>query len=67
MSTLIERELDMKELGIIVLFWIFTFGIVLADEGMWPPEQLPELEKELRKLGLEIDPEKYGGDIDNWM
>ena len=27
-----------------------------ADEGMWRPQQLPELADELRGLGLEIDP-----------
>ena len=28
----------------------------LADEGMWQPHQLPELESVLKQKGLEIDP-----------
>src|ERR1041384_3030236 len=28
----------------------------LADEGMWMPQQLPQLTKELKAAGLELDP-----------
>src|SRR5437868_447813 len=28
----------------------------LANEGMWMPQQLPQLEKELKATGLELDP-----------
>lgn len=30
----------------------------LADEGMWLPEQIPEIAPEWKERGLEIDPEK---------
>jgi V8-like Glu-specific endopeptidase len=30
-------------------------GIATADEGMWQPHQLPELEDILKSKGLEID------------
>ncbi|MFQ5719248.1 MAG: S46 family peptidase [Acidobacteriota bacterium] len=38
-----------------ILLVFVSFG-VQADEGMWPPAQLPELSKTLRTLGLQIDP-----------
>lgn len=41
-------------LGILIL----TPGRGLADEGMWRPDQLPDLRKELRALGLKINPRK---------
>ena len=31
---------------------------VLADEGMWMPQQVPEIAAELKKLGLQIDPSR---------
>ena len=31
---------------------------VLADEGMWMPQQVPQLAAELKKLGLQIDPNR---------
>ena len=37
---------------------VLTQGPVWADEGMWRPDQLPELRKELRTLGLKINPRK---------
>ncbi len=33
-------------------------GTVHAVEGMWTPEQLPEIERELKEAGLRIDPGK---------
>ncbi|MCH7779377.1 MAG: S46 family peptidase [Acidobacteria bacterium] len=32
------------------------FGTVGAGEGMWEPKQLPDLEKELKAAGLQLDP-----------
>ncbi len=32
-------------------------ALVHADEGMWQPHQLPQLNERLRQLGLEIDPQ----------
>jgi hypothetical protein len=45
----------MKKLAMIIACWIFVSGSTFAEEGMWPPEQLPELAKELKRLGLELD------------
>jgi len=38
-----------------VSFVLVTIG-VSADEGMWEPKQLPDLRKELKAAGLELDP-----------
>jgi len=36
---------------------LFTVcAAVAAEEGMWPPPQLPKVAKDLKALGLEIDP-----------
>ena len=32
---------------------------VVADEGMWMPQQVPALADELRKLGLQLDPNTF--------
>lgn len=45
----------MKRCFILALV-LFT-SAALAAEGMWPPRQLPELKDELKRLGLEIEPE----------
>src|SRR5687768_9860690 len=29
---------------------------ILADEGMWMPQQIPQLGDRLKKMGLELDP-----------
>ena len=31
----------------------------VADEGMWMPQQVPALAEELRKLGLQLDPNSF--------
>jgi len=38
--------------------WIGFSALGLAEEGMWPPQQLPEIAAQLRKAGLELDPSK---------
>jgi hypothetical protein len=38
-----------------------------ADEGMWRPEQLPQLADELRGLGLEIDPQSLSSLMEHPM
>jgi len=48
----------MKNWRLILLCWFVVTGFIRAEEGMWPPEQLPELAKQLRALGLEIDPQR---------
>src|SRR3546814_17716791 len=32
-------------------------GKALAGEGMWVPQQLPEISKTLKKAGLQLDPD----------
>jgi len=39
-----------------ILVTLTAGTVTLADEGMWPPSQLPELRDELKSLGLRIDP-----------
>jgi hypothetical protein len=38
-------------------------GLSQAEEGMWPPGQLPEVSRQLKELGLEVDP----GSLSNLM
>ena len=38
---------------------IMLAGSVLADDGLWMPQQLPALGAELKKLGLQIDPNQF--------
>jgi len=47
-------------LFVLILSLSLTLGLdpVWANEGMWRPDQLPELRKELRSLGLRINPRK---------
>jgi len=40
-----------------MLGMIFSSNIVLANEGMWQPHQLPTITKELKAAGLELNPE----------
>jgi hypothetical protein len=42
--------------GVAVLVVVASSSIVTADEGMWMPEQLPELGQELTARGLALDP-----------
>jgi hypothetical protein len=37
---------------------LFAALPLFADEGMWMPQQVPQLAAELKKLGLEIDPNR---------
>ncbi|HXG59064.1 MAG TPA: S46 family peptidase [Thermoanaerobaculia bacterium] len=41
-----------------VLLVLLAFPL-LADEGMWMPQQVPQLGDELRKAGLQIDPQRF--------
>jgi len=41
---------------VVVLALLAAAGTVRADEGMWPPFQLPEIENQLREAGLTLDP-----------
>jgi len=35
---------------------VLATGAAFANEGMWPPQQLPEIEAALKQAGLELDP-----------
>ena len=37
---------------------LISFPTTFADEGMWQPKQLPALKKDLRRMGLKINPNK---------
>ena len=37
---------------------LLSFPTTFADEGMWQPKQLPALKKDLRRMGLKINPNK---------
>lgn len=41
-----------------ILLALFLLPAAFAEEGMWTPDQLPELRSELKELGMEIDPAK---------
>jgi len=45
-------------LGALLGALLLTQSPAWANEGMWRPDQLPELRKELRALGLKINPRK---------
>ncbi len=48
----------MKKLAIAILASLAaTFA--LADEGMWMPQQVPQLAAELQKMGIKIDPNRF--------
>lgn len=49
----------MKKPALIAICVIFIFQTALSEEGMWLPEQLPELATELKALGLETDPQQW--------
>ena len=38
---------------------ILMVSVVVGDEGMWMPQQMPELEKELKELGFTLDPNTF--------
>ena len=44
----------MRRLTMLVL--LSVLGTVHAAEGMWEPKQLPDIAKELKAAGLQIDP-----------
>ena len=48
----------MKRLSLAFLLF-FIAASASAKEGMWMPQQIPQLAAELRKMGLKIDPLKF--------
>src|SRR5690606_8034281 len=53
----------MRSLSLFLL--AFLSSSALAVEGMWQPQQLPELEDQLKELGLEIPVDELAG-LDNF-
>jgi len=49
------RSVRASLLAVALLIALFP-GVLHAEEGMWPPGQLPEVSRELKELGLEVDP-----------
>ncbi|HYH06419.1 MAG TPA: S46 family peptidase [Thermoanaerobaculia bacterium] len=45
-----------RALGALAVLFAVT---ATADEGMWMPQQIPTLGEELKKLGLQIDPNQF--------
>jgi Peptidase S46 len=45
----------MNRNGALIVSFLLCLPMV-ADEGMWMPQQVPELAGELRKLGVQLDP-----------
>ena len=51
----------MKRLGLLLLVvgTVLTFTVVRADEGMWMPQQIPQLAAKLRSMGFQGDPKAF--------
>ncbi len=47
----------MKKLAITIV--ALCAAIATADEGMWMPQQVPQLAAELQKMGIKIDPQRF--------
>src|SRR5438067_13523050 len=45
----------MTKLALLLAFATTAF----ANEGMWMPQQVPQLAAELQKMGLKIDPQRF--------
>jgi hypothetical protein len=43
----------------LLLASLLLTSVALADDGMWTPQQVPALGEELKKLGLQIDPNQF--------
>lgn len=55
MKTMIKKLLVISSVACLS---IVSSSNSYADEGMWQPKQLPTMKKELRKMGLKINPKK---------
>src|SRR6187431_2547801 len=49
-------KVQFRALGALV---ILTTLSAAADDGMWMPQQIPVLGEELKKLGLQLDPNQF--------
>lgn len=41
------------------IVWLCIAAPAFAGEGMWMPQQVPQLAPELQKLGIKIDPQRF--------
>src|SRR4051794_1633035 len=44
---------------LIIAILALTAAVATADEGMWMPQQVPQLKNELQKMGIKIDPQRF--------
>jgi hypothetical protein len=44
---------------LIAILAALTAAAAFADEGMWMPQQVPQLAAELQKMGIKIDPQRF--------
>jgi hypothetical protein len=44
---------------VITAVLVFGSSLALADEGMWMPQQVPQLAEQLRAKGLQLDPNQF--------
>jgi hypothetical protein len=54
----IIKESALKKLTTVIA-WLCLAVPMFAGEGMWMPQQVPQLAPELQKLGLKIDPQRF--------
>ena len=52
------KESTLKK-TILVVAWLCLAMPLFAGEGMWMPQQVPQLAPELQKLGLKMDPQRF--------
>ena len=51
---MVRRASPYRLFAVVSVLACFATGTAQAVEGMWTPEQLPEIERDMRKLGLKI-------------
>ena len=49
----------MKRFALTLYVLVVLSVFARADEGMWMPQQIPQLADELRKMGIKIDPNRF--------
>src|SRR6059058_3162913 len=42
-----------------IAIFALTAAAAFADEGMWMPQQVPQLASELKTMGIKIDPQRF--------
>lgn len=49
----------MKKFAYLAVLSLLVAAVATADEGMWMPQQVPQLSEQLRKAGLQLDPKQF--------